>query len=288
MGRQVNPSLRPAALQLGDSRFFLKGLCVVDDIAFFGIAPHTPRGDRADPSMNCHLAAYDLKSHVVLWARQLPTHGLLNVVAAPHLAVESTTYSLNTAAQINYKTKKGEACCRGKMWKGVAAPAAGHGSCCSYFSRPAVCCTGVTRGRHRQVTACVGRCLLVLLPACPTLILAGWLAAEFESLLAKAKETPLAPLAGYKAGGGDVGSRVVRSAGEVWSASKARRRQAREEYSGGGGGVALGAGAKAPGRHSSGAGGDGGGSNRKLSLSETEQLPLTDPVAKVTALGLAI
>lgn len=26
-------------------------------------------------------------------------------VAAPHLAVESTAYSMNTAAQINYKTK---------------------------------------------------------------------------------------------------------------------------------------------------------------------------------------
>lgn len=57
----------PALLQLNDSRFYLKGLAVVDDIAFFGIAPHTQREDRADPTLNCHLAAFDLKVGGQLW-----------------------------------------------------------------------------------------------------------------------------------------------------------------------------------------------------------------------------
>ena len=96
--------------QLNDARFFLKGLAVVDDIAFFGIAPRAPRGDRADPSVNCHLAAFDLKAEALLWARRLPTHGLLNLVAAPHLAVESTSYSMNTPSLVNYKTRPGARC----------------------------------------------------------------------------------------------------------------------------------------------------------------------------------
>lgn len=75
------PTPNPRSAQLGDPSFFLKGLSVVDDIAFFGIAPMTQRADRADPTLNCHLAAYDLKERVLLWWRQLPTHGLLNVVS---------------------------------------------------------------------------------------------------------------------------------------------------------------------------------------------------------------
>ena len=58
---------------------YLKGLCVVDDIAFFGIATQQPRGSRDDPSLNCELAAFDLREGLLLWRRQLPTHGLLNI-----------------------------------------------------------------------------------------------------------------------------------------------------------------------------------------------------------------
>lgn len=66
-------------LQVSEPGKYLKGLCVVDDIAFFGIAPSAPRDRRADPSLNCELAAFDLQQRLLLWRRQLPTHGLLNV-----------------------------------------------------------------------------------------------------------------------------------------------------------------------------------------------------------------
>lgn len=68
-------------LQLGDSSKFLKGLCVVDDIAFFGIAARTDRHNREDPALNCELAAFDLRTRLLLWRRQLPTKGLLNIGA---------------------------------------------------------------------------------------------------------------------------------------------------------------------------------------------------------------
>jgi hypothetical protein len=69
----------PQPLQLGDASRFLKGLAVVDDIAFFGIAPRSPRGGRDDPSLACELAAFDLRERLLLWRRQMPTRGLLNI-----------------------------------------------------------------------------------------------------------------------------------------------------------------------------------------------------------------
>ena len=76
------------ALQDADpSQAFLKGLCIVDDIAFFGIAPSSPRSSRADQDLECELAAYDLLNHKLLFRKRLPTNGLLNVVSAPQLAV---------------------------------------------------------------------------------------------------------------------------------------------------------------------------------------------------------
>ena len=69
---------------------YLKGLCVVDDIAFFGIAESREREKRDSEDLSCELAAFDLLAHRLLWQRKLPTKGLLNVVSAPHLHVEST------------------------------------------------------------------------------------------------------------------------------------------------------------------------------------------------------
>jgi hypothetical protein len=74
----------------GGENLYLKGLCVVDDIAFFGIAESQPRQSRADENLSCELAAFDLIADKLLWRRKLPTKGLLNVVAAPHLSAEST------------------------------------------------------------------------------------------------------------------------------------------------------------------------------------------------------
>ncbi|WIA23830.1 hypothetical protein OEZ85_013493 [Tetradesmus obliquus] len=69
---------------------FLKGLAVVDDIAYFGISPWAPRSARDDPQSNNELAAFDLISGNLLWRRQVPTAGLLNIIGAPHLSIGST------------------------------------------------------------------------------------------------------------------------------------------------------------------------------------------------------
>ena len=73
---------------------YLKGLVVVDDIAFFGIAEAQERQARDSADLNCEVAAFDLIESVLLWRRQLPTRGLLNVLATPHLQVESTAHAV--------------------------------------------------------------------------------------------------------------------------------------------------------------------------------------------------
>ncbi|KAG7669900.1 hypothetical protein KSW81_008044 [Nannochloris sp. 'desiccata'] len=73
---------------------YLKGLCVVDDVAFFGIAKAQERQRRDSGELNCEIGAYDLIEGVLLWRRQLPTEGLLNVLSAPHLQVESTSHAV--------------------------------------------------------------------------------------------------------------------------------------------------------------------------------------------------
>eukprot|EP00775_Hariotina_reticulata_P005663 gene5663-5900_t len=70
---------------------FLKGLAVVDDVAYFGISPWAPRSARDDPKTNNELAAFDLIAGQLLWRREVPTAGLLNTVGAPHLE-EGSTY----------------------------------------------------------------------------------------------------------------------------------------------------------------------------------------------------
>lgn len=90
-----------------DHNYYLKGLCIIDDIAFFGMAQQQDRQDRDSPDLDCELAAFDLKKGLLLWRRLLPTHGLLNIVAAPHLAVESTTFALSIDGKLGYRHTKG-------------------------------------------------------------------------------------------------------------------------------------------------------------------------------------
>ncbi|KAG2444762.1 hypothetical protein HXX76_001506 [Chlamydomonas incerta] len=70
---------------------FLKGLCVVDDVAYFGVNVWGSRDSRDSPDNEAELAAVDLVSGQLLWRRRVPTHGLLNIVAAPQLG-EASTY----------------------------------------------------------------------------------------------------------------------------------------------------------------------------------------------------
>ena len=54
-------------------------------IAFHAIAAQ----QRADPGVSCELAAYDLKSSLLLWRRRLDTKGLLNIGGWPPLLCTS-------------------------------------------------------------------------------------------------------------------------------------------------------------------------------------------------------
>lgn len=58
----------------GDEKAFLKGLSVIDDIAYFGIAPHIARASRADLSLTCQLAAVHLLDGRLLWSRKVNIH----------------------------------------------------------------------------------------------------------------------------------------------------------------------------------------------------------------------
>lgn len=50
---------------------FLKGLAVVDEVAYFGISPHAERSMRADPKLDCELAAFQLLENRLLWRRKV-------------------------------------------------------------------------------------------------------------------------------------------------------------------------------------------------------------------------
>jgi hypothetical protein len=50
---------------------FLKGLAIVDDVAYFGVSPWAPRSARDDPRSNNQLAAFDLVNQRLLWRREV-------------------------------------------------------------------------------------------------------------------------------------------------------------------------------------------------------------------------
>lgn len=60
-----------SCMQVPDQKKFLKGLVVVDNVAYFGIAPHAERQARAEPDMNCELAAVHLVTQQLLFRRQV-------------------------------------------------------------------------------------------------------------------------------------------------------------------------------------------------------------------------
>ncbi|GBF90355.1 green algal specific Aspartyl Asparaginyl beta-hydroxylase [Raphidocelis subcapitata] len=92
---------------------FLKGLAVVDDVAYFGVSEFAPRSARDDPRSNCELAAFDLVNKRLLWRREVPTAGLLNIVGAPQLAEDSTyRASYSPRALKRYRTERSEAVVR--------------------------------------------------------------------------------------------------------------------------------------------------------------------------------
>jgi len=60
------------------SRTFMKGLVVVDDVAYVGVSVFGTRSERADPEKTSDVVAFDLRRREVLWRETIQTHGLLN------------------------------------------------------------------------------------------------------------------------------------------------------------------------------------------------------------------
>ena len=60
---------------------FLKGLCILDGVAYFGASP--PQRRLLRRRVNSTLIAVDLASGRELLRREMPTHGLLNLIAHP-------------------------------------------------------------------------------------------------------------------------------------------------------------------------------------------------------------
>lgn len=57
-------------MQVPEGGKFLKGLAVVNHVAFFGISPSTPREARNDEDLDCELAAFDLVDKELVWRRK--------------------------------------------------------------------------------------------------------------------------------------------------------------------------------------------------------------------------
>ncbi|GLC58284.1 hypothetical protein PLESTB_001341600 [Pleodorina starrii] len=79
---------------------FLKGLCVVDDVAYFGINVWGERSQRDSVTNNAELAAVDLATGALLWRRTVATSGLLNIVASPGLGEASTYRAMDSAGGV--------------------------------------------------------------------------------------------------------------------------------------------------------------------------------------------
>jgi hypothetical protein len=73
-----------------EDRTFMKGLTVIEGIAYFGIAEFGNRANRDDASKTAEVGAFDLRRREFLWRARVETNGLLNIVAAPHIAEHST------------------------------------------------------------------------------------------------------------------------------------------------------------------------------------------------------
>ena len=54
-----------------DGKKFLKGLTVIDDIAYFGVSIWSERSARGDPSQDSEVAAFCLRGMELLWRREV-------------------------------------------------------------------------------------------------------------------------------------------------------------------------------------------------------------------------
>jgi hypothetical protein len=83
-------SINLSTLSLQGKSGFLKGLIVIDEVAYFGKCPPMERQGRDGQNVNCDIVAVDLIHQKLLFVHKVATHGLLNIISAPHLSIAST------------------------------------------------------------------------------------------------------------------------------------------------------------------------------------------------------
>lgn len=71
---------------------FMKGLCVVDDVAYFGVSIFGNRRERVDPDKTSDVIAFDLLKNELRWRTTVQTKGLLNIVTAPSTSESGGTW----------------------------------------------------------------------------------------------------------------------------------------------------------------------------------------------------
>jgi hypothetical protein len=79
-----------------DNKTFMKGLAVIENVAYFGLAEFGGRQSRDDASKTAEVGAFDLVSRKFLWRTTVETKGLLNIVAAPHISQHSTYFPVSS------------------------------------------------------------------------------------------------------------------------------------------------------------------------------------------------
>jgi len=86
----------PEVLWEDPQRTFMKGLTVIEDVAYFGVSAFGTRQERDDVEKTSDLAAFHLHTRQLLWRVTVQTRGLLNIVSAPQLSERSTSVALPT------------------------------------------------------------------------------------------------------------------------------------------------------------------------------------------------
>ena len=88
-------------MQVPEVRKFLKGLVIIDDVAFFGIAPHAERQARAEPDMDCEVAAVHLKTRHLLFRQRVGPAPCHTYFVVPGLLLRR--YQLHNMSHVEQK-----------------------------------------------------------------------------------------------------------------------------------------------------------------------------------------
>mmetsp|Transcript_13104 Transcript_13104/g.23503 ORF Transcript_13104/g.23503 Transcript_13104/m.23503 type:complete len:549 (+) Transcript_13104:100-1746(+) len=92
--------------QSGGPKKFLKGLSVVDGIAYFGVSDKQ-KSRKLRGEVDTTLYAYDIENKQLLWSRSgLGTKGIVNVIAMPFVAADSTYREISRKEIDTWNSKK--------------------------------------------------------------------------------------------------------------------------------------------------------------------------------------